>query len=222
MRRTILAIALMLIPFLYAFSQDRHFSTFYYQRASLLESLPVSSKDIVFLGNSITNGGEWSELFNDKHVKNRGISGDVAMGVYDRLNPILKGKPAKIFLLIGVNDLARGTSADSIVMEIGLIVQKIRKDSPRTKLYLQSILPVSNQFKMFESHTSRAADIPNINARLAKLSDNEKVIYVDLYTHFVDYETGKMKSEYTNDGLHLLGNGYLLWRDTILPYVKRK
>lgn len=222
MRRTILAVALMLFLFQNAFSQVRHYSTYYYQRASLFESLPVSSKDIVFLGNSITNGGEWSELFNDKHIKNRGISGDVAMGVYDRLNPILKGKPAKIFLLVGINDLSRGTSADSIVMEIGLIVQKIRKDSPRTKLYLQSILPVSNQFKMFGSHTSRAADIPNINAKLAKLSDNEKVIYVDLYTPFVDNETGKMKSEYTNDGLHLLGNGYLLWRDTILPYVKRK
>lgn len=33
---------------------------------------------------------------------NRGISGDVAMGVYDRLDPILKGKPAKIFLLLGL------------------------------------------------------------------------------------------------------------------------
>jgi lysophospholipase L1-like esterase len=212
----------MLFLFQNAFSQVRHYSTFYYQRATLFESLPVSSKDIVFLGNSITNGGEWSELFNDKHIKNRGISGDMAMGVYDRLDPILKGKPAKIFLLIGINDLARGTSVDSIVMKIGLIVQKIKKDSPGTKLYIQSVLPVTDQYKMFGSHTSRASDIPVLNEMLNKLSENEKVIYVDLYTHFADNETGKMKSEYTNDGLHLLGNGYLLWRDIILPYLKRK
>ena len=89
-------------------AQERKYSTFYYQRATLFEELPVTSKDIIFLGNSITNGGEWSELLNNKHVKNRGISGDICMGVYDRLDAILKGKPAKIFLLIGINDVSRG------------------------------------------------------------------------------------------------------------------
>ena len=45
-------------------AQERKYSTFYYQRATLFEELPVTSKDIIFLGNSITNGGEWSELLN--------------------------------------------------------------------------------------------------------------------------------------------------------------
>ncbi len=222
MKRTLLVTTLMVILSLNGFAQQRKYSTFYYQRATLFESLPVSSKDIIFLGNSITNGGEWCELFNNKQVKNRGISGDVAMGVYDRLDPILIGKPAKIFLLIGINDVAHGTSADSIVMQIGLIIQKIKKDSPHTKLYLQSILPVSDQFKMFASHTSRGTVVAEINVKLMKLSERENIKYIDLYSHFVDNETGKMKSEYSNDGLHLLGRGYLLWRDLILPYIKRK
>lgn len=111
--------------------QERKYSTFYYQRATLFEELPVTSKDIIFLGNSITNGGEWSELLNNKHVKNRGISGDICMGVYDRLDAILKGKPAKIFLLIGINDVSRGTSADTIVHRIGMITQKIKQESPK-------------------------------------------------------------------------------------------
>ena len=42
------------------------YSTYYYQRASLFESLPVTSEDIIFIGNSITDGGEWHELFNHK------------------------------------------------------------------------------------------------------------------------------------------------------------
>lgn len=46
-------------------AQERKYSTFYYQRATLFEELPVTSKDIIFLGNSITNGGEWSELLNN-------------------------------------------------------------------------------------------------------------------------------------------------------------
>ena len=90
-------IVLLLLGLLLAlpqFAQERKYSTFYEQRATLFEELPVTSKDIIFLGNSITNGCEWAELFQNKNVKNRGISGDICMGVYDRLDPIVKGKPA--------------------------------------------------------------------------------------------------------------------------------
>ena len=52
------------------------------------------------------------------------------MGVYDRLDAVVNGAPAKIFLLIGINDVDRGASADTIVERIGMIVDKIRKDSP--------------------------------------------------------------------------------------------
>ena len=41
------------------------YNQFYYQRATLFEKLPIDSDDIVFLGNSITNGCEWHELFNN-------------------------------------------------------------------------------------------------------------------------------------------------------------
>lgn len=89
-------------------AQEQKHSTFYYQRATLFETLPTSKSDIIFLGNSITNGGEWAELLGNPHAKNRGISGDTTQGVLDRLSTITKGKPSKIFLLIGTNDLSRG------------------------------------------------------------------------------------------------------------------
>lgn len=87
---------------------ERKYSTYYYQRASLFEQLPTSSDDILFIGNSITDGGEWSELFQNPHVKNRGISGDTTWGVYDRISVLLKGKPAQIFLMIGINNVPQG------------------------------------------------------------------------------------------------------------------
>lgn len=203
-------------------AQERKYSTFYYQRATLFEELPVTSSDIIFLGNSITNGGEWAELFDNPHVKNRGISGDVCMGVYDRLDAILKGSPAKIFLLIGINDLDRGASADTIVERIGMIVDKIRKTSPDTKLYLQSVLPVSDHYNMFNGHTSRWQVIPEINNGIVRLAADRGVKYIDLYSHFVDNATGKMNIEYTNDGLHLLGKGYKKWVGIVKPYVDEK
>lgn len=204
------------------YAQQRKYSTFYYQRATLFENLPVTSKDIIFLGNSITNGCEWAELFQNKHVKNRGISGDICMGVYDRLHPIVKGRPAKIFLLIGINDVSRGTSAEKIIEEITMIVHKIKQESPKTKLYLQSVLPLNECYGMFGGHTSRWQVVKQINDLLQPLAEKEGATYVDLYSHFVDPATGKMKPEYTNDGLHLLGNGYLLWRDIVKPFVDRK
>jgi hexosaminidase len=61
---------------------DSLFSTYYHQRVTHFKSLPQSNGDIIFLGNSITDGGEWQELFDDLSVKNRGISGDVSAGCY--------------------------------------------------------------------------------------------------------------------------------------------
>lgn len=203
-------------------AQERKYSTFYYQRATLFEELPVTSSDIIFLGNSITNGAEWAELFNNKHVKNRGISGDICMGVYDRLDAILKGKPAKIFLLIGINDVSRGTPADTIVARIGMIARKIKADSPKTKLYLQSVLPVTDHYNMFKGHTSRWQVIPEINKGLVRLAEKEGATYIDLYSHFIDEQTGKMNTAYTNDGLHLLGKGYMKWVGIVKPYIEKK
>ncbi|WP_455672412.1 GDSL-type esterase/lipase family protein [Phocaeicola sp.] len=221
MKRVILVLlgCLLALP---QFAQERKYSTFYEQRATLFEELPTSPKDIVFLGNSITNGCEWSELLQNKNVKNRGISGDICMGVYDRLEPIVKGKPAKIFLLIGINDVSRGTSADTIVSRIEMIVQKIKRESPKTKLYLQSVLPVNECYGMFGGHTSRWQVVKQINDLLKPLAEKEHAKYVDLYSRFVDGDTGKMNPAYTNDGLHLLGKGYLLWRDIVEPYVNEK
>lgn len=213
---TVLALSLV------CHAQERKYSTFYYQRATLFEELPITSKDIVFLGNSITNGAEWSELFQNKNVKNRGISGDICMGVYDRLDAILKGKPAKIFLLIGINDVSRGTPADTIVNRIRLIARKIKTDSPKTKLYLQSVLPVTDHYKMFQGHTSRWQVVPEINKGLIRLAAEEGVTYIDLYSHFMDEKTGKMNIEYTNDGVHLLGKGYMKWVEIVKPYMKKK
>lgn len=195
------------------------YSTYYYQRASLFEVLPVGAEDIVFVGNSITDGCEWRELFDNPHVKNRGISGDTTMGVYDRLGAILPGRPAKIFLMIGINDLSRGIAPQTVVENTRRILDRIRTESPQTRVYLQSLLPVSDAYGLFAGHTARRGDIPGINEALQQMAAETGAVYVDLFSRFVDAETGKMNTAYSNDGLHLLGRGYLVWRDAVLPYV---
>ena len=201
-------------------AQEQKHSTFYYQRATLFEVLPTSKSDIIFLGNSITNGGEWAELLRNPHAKNRGISGDTTQGVLDRLSTITKGKPSKIFLLIGTNDLSRGKSVDEVAKNVEKIVERVKRESPKTKLYVQSVFPVNPKFNKFLGHMNRQKDIAALNAKIKAVVARHGVTYIDVYKSLVIPSTDVMNPEYTNDGLHLLGKGYLKWVDVLKPYLK--
>lgn len=213
--RRVLVFCLITLVTVSIYAQNVKHSTFYYQRETLFKQLPIDSTDIVFVGNSITNGGEWHEIFKNPNVKNRGISGDICQGVYDRLETITVGKPNKIFLMIGINDISRGTSLDSIANGVEKIVDKIMDDSPNTKIYIQSVLPLNDETGMFGGHTKRHAEIPCLNKKLEVLAESKNATYVDLYSHFIIPETTKIDLKYTNDGLHLLGEGYVKWAEII-------
>ena len=217
-RTSISLLFLVMLP-VWSFAQTiGKFSTYYDQRELLFETLPTSHRDIIFLGNSITDGGEWSELFQNRHCKNRGISGDVCDGVLNRLATITKGQPAKVFLMIGINDLGRGGNPDTIAAKTRQIVRRIKAESPRTKIFIQSVLPVNDHYGMFEGHTARWKDIPVTNALLKQIAEEENVTYIDLFSLFANAE-GKMNLDYTNDGLHLIGKGYEVWCNAIKRYL---
>jgi len=204
---------------LISFGQDNKFSTYYNQRLTLFEKLPDTKGEIIFLGNSITDGCEWSELLGNSKVKNRGISGDTTEGVLFRLNEVTRSKPARVFLLIGINDLSRGVSKDTVFANISKIATRIRKDSPKTKVYIQSILPVNDSFGLFKGHTNKTDEVIEVNAHLKEWCARENVGFIDLYSCFKSSDSEKMNPKFTNDGLHLLGDGYLLWAEIIKPYL---
>ena len=189
--KRILILAAALFTACTAFAQ----SEYNLQRRSLFEVLPVYSSDIVFLGNSITDGCEWAELFNNRHVKNRGISGDRSGWLLDRLDPIVGGHPKKLFLMIGVNDLAAGVSPDEIVANVARLIDK------------------------FRNHYEHGRQIVPLNKRLEALCDEKEVTYLDVWGALADHE-GRLDKRYTNDGLHLTGEGYVVWRDAIKQHVK--
>ncbi len=197
---------------------DTLFPTYYHQRVSHFKFLPVEKNDIVFIGNSITDGAEWAELFTDIGIKNRGISGDISAGILHRIADIAGQKPRKVFLLIGTNDLARGISTDSVVKNILLAAAYLKQESPATRLFVQSILPVSNVFGKFIGHTNKTDSILKVNKRLSNEAVNYQYTFINLYPFFCNKQ-GKMDTKYSNDGLHLLGEGYLLWKHIMFPYV---
>jgi len=194
--------------------------TYHYQRSSLFEQLPVRSSDIVFLGNSITDGCEWSELFGKPRILNRGISGDRTDWMLGRLDPIVAGRPKKLFLMIGTNDLAANIAPETIAANVRRILERFRKESPRTRLCVQSILPVNGaEFDRFGGHYAHAGEIVETNRLLEELCRELNATYIDVGKALSDAE-GRLDSRYTNDGLHLTGAGYLVWKSVIEKYVK--
>ena len=192
---------------------------YYVRRATLFDLLPVGKSDIIMLGNSLTDGAEWNELLNNRHVKNRGIVGDIVQGLYDRMEPILKGQPKKIFILSGVNDVSHGVTGDSIARAMEKLIVLIKARSPRTKIYLQSMLPFNNQVREWKLLVGREQVVVDGNRALEQVARRQGVTWINLYPLFAD-DQGRLRAEYTNDGLHLLGPAYLIWRDTIKPYIK--
>lgn len=215
MRHKLLAAAVLAAA---AFTAEAQ-TAFHTQRTTLFDVLPVDSTDIVFLGNSLTNGGEWHELFDMPNIVNRGISGDIATGVLARLDPVVEGKPAKIFLMIGVNDVSHHISADSIATDIESVVDAIRMRTPNTKLYLQSCLPFNESFKRWKNLEGTQQVILDLNSRIEAMAAKKGLTFINLYPLFSD-GNDNLKPEFTNDGLHLLGPAYLVWRDALLPYVQ--
>jgi lysophospholipase L1-like esterase len=177
-------------------------------------SYPNSSRDIIFLGNSITDGVDWVELVGEKRARNRGISGDITFGVLERLDEVIEGKPARVFILIGINDISRDIPDAVILHNFQRMVSRIKQGSPKTKIYLQTLMPVNSSFGKFPNHYNKDQHVLAVNQGLRELAAREQVTLVDLYPAFLGPDN-RLVPAYTHDGLHLTALGYRKWADLL-------
>ena len=189
----------------------------YSNRINEFKNDPLNYGDVVFIGNSITEGGkDWSTKFDIPNIKNRGISGDVTDGVLERLDEIVFFKPEAIFLLIGINDLfnlhfqKEIPSAEYVGNNILKIAKILSEKTPNTKIYVQTILPVDAEY--IKENISKVNEI---------IKSHEKEGYfkvIDLYTQFAN-EKGLIKTELTYDGTHLNNVGYDTWVEFLRTFI---
>lgn len=178
-------------------------------RYDSFKATPVNPDAIVFYGNSITNMHEWWEAFgSDGRIINRGNSGASSQELIDNLAYVIDGKPAKLFLMIGTNDISTGIPYQTVVENIGKIIKSIQTESPDTEIYIQSILP-------------RAAEPQNTNNRaandmLANVCEEAGVTFIDLWDSLQGIRN---YGEWSADGLHLYAAGYRVWCRQIAPYL---
>lgn len=209
----ILLVATLVMLTLARLTAERLIRHHHGQKKDFFHHHPIQPGDIVFLGDSLTDGARWDELLPGLPTKNRGINADTTRGVLARLDEILAGRPAAIFLLIGTNDLPffAYRSDRSILMTYEEILQRCKQDSPNTRIFVQSLFPRQRRF---------ARRICRLNERLIALAGKHACVYVDIYTRLTTPQ-GTLQPELTNDGLHLLAEGYRRWVDAISEYVPK-
>ncbi|MGX7668216.1 GDSL-type esterase/lipase family protein [Flavobacterium pedocola] len=212
------AFLFLLLTTVTAVGQSVKFDTIQYakkhhqNRLELFKSEPVTKGKIIFLGNSITEFGDWKKLLNNNTVVNRGIAGDNTFGILNRLDDVIKLEPGKLFIKIGINDISQNIPEEIIIKNISTIIERVKANSPKTKIYLSSILPTNDNTKNdFPAAYNKNHIVIAVNKQLFQLAKKQGIDYINLYALFKDKQ-GKLNAKYADaDGLHLNDLGYKTW-----------
>lgn len=191
-------------------SNETFLTNKYKSRLSVHNMLKVDSTDVVFLGNSITENFEWGEYFVNNKIKNRGIGSDVIKGVIHRLNTV--GSPEKLFVMIGINDINKGHDLTHMVNDYKELMKKIINENSPRKTYFISVLPTEGQLSKLNNQ------ILNVNKALKELTSEFGIDFIDIHSLMLSSE-GKLKKEYSVDGVHLSGEGYSVMCRELRKYL---
>ncbi len=184
-------------------------------RESIFNAAPYDYGKIYFVGDSDIEAFELNEFLQNKNVRNRGVWGDTSGNVLKRIDNIIKQWPEKIFLMIGQNDICAGIDNKKIVSNVEKFIKLSKASLPDVKFYLESVLPTDQP--ILHSNEKTIDRIKKLNAEYKLLASKYNVIYIDLFNNFI-HDDG-LKKEYSFDGLHLNGIGYLLLAKLLKPYV---
>lgn len=193
----------------------------YADRVGFFEKNPsVDSTKIVMLGNSLTEfGKDWNVRLGITNSCNYGIMGDNARGILNRLCQITPYHPKAIFLMVGINDIYPKLSAQSLFGKCRSVIDSIRVQTPSSRLYVQSILPVNESFHRWKTLEGQSEKIVKTNALLKEYCANIGITYIDVYSRLVIPGTTVLPRSLTADGLHVNESGYAIWSKVIREYI---
>jgi len=188
--------------------QDRVFDDLGpYQRSRLaFFRQSVGEADVIMLGDSITEGIDWRELFPDVRILNRGISGDTSAGVLQRLDEVIGRRPKIVFLMIGSNDLQMGLPVSAVNANIRSIVRAL--EERQIRVVLQKVLFAASGYRPQINNK-----VNELNHALADLCRAPTVLCLDLNRILAN--GGALSPSFSLDGLHLNTAGYLAWKSEI-------
>jgi lysophospholipase L1-like esterase len=181
------------------------------RKSILFDQRPPLPDRVVFLGDSITEGGDWNEFFPELPTLNRGIGGDSVGGVRCRLASALH-QPLAVSLLVGTNDLhglGKTRDIDGIAEQFRDLVTNIKVSVPNIPLYVNSVTPRTKSW---------VTKLEALNRHYASIAADAGATYIDLWPALADGE-GALRKEFTRDHLHLTELGYQAWVEVLRPHL---
>ena len=196
---------------LLAAAQPRDWANYgrYAEANALLEKAP----DVVFMGNSITDGWDDAhpEFFTDNNFACRGIGGQVSSQMLCRFRAdVINLRPKAVVILAGTNDLALNNGpidTEHIVENIVSMAELALAAGIRP--ILCSVRP---------EVTEVARKIRELNERLHEYAVERGIEWVD-YHPALAAEDGSLRPEYTYDGVHPTRAGYDVMEKVIMPVL---
>lgn len=193
------------------------------------ENKTAQKGQIVFTGSSLMEMFEINKLLkehgDDTIIYNRGIGGfisDELLAVIDVCAIDLM--PSKVFINIGTNDLSWSSIPINQLMDnYDKIISAIENAVPNVKIYLMAYYPVNYEAaaeEMKECLKIRTNEKINAaNTEVQKLAEKHGQRYIDI-NHNLKDEQGRLKAEYTIEGMHINEDGYRAIYDDIMAFVK--
>ena len=189
----------------------------------------VRPHQILFAGSSLMEQFPIYELMLDMElpytIYNRGIGGYTTQELLDTMDVCIYDlEPDYIYLNIGTNDLnGPDYNLDAFIARYRSIIEKIYENNKSVKLTLLAYYPVNpahalnpQQGEVFKWRTNER--IREANEAVRKLAEETGSGFADFNEGITD-ENGELKAEYTIDGMHMYGDGYVPVLKALLPYL---
>lgn len=188
----------------------------------------VKHGETVFAGSSLMEMFPINKLLeesgSDKIIYNRGVGGFVSEELWNALDTcILDLKPSRLFINIGTNDLSDPSiPIERMIAVYDKIITAVEQNLPGIRIYLMAYYPVNYEAaaeSMKECLRIRTNEkIALANAEVAALAARHNQRYIDINRNLKD-EQGRLKAEYTVEGMHINEDGYRAIFADIMSYV---
>ncbi len=189
-------------------------STVYKNQTEMFAMSKMKKADIVFLGNSITAGGNWNDLLGRERIANRGIGGDNTLGMLHRLQYVYGLHPKLCFIMTGINDLYADAPVELIFKNYCAVIDTLRLH--KVIPVIQSTLHVNPKWKRTEEKNPL---VKQLNDLLKEYAQEHSITFIDV--NAVLSSNGVLRDEFTTDGVHLTAAGYDAWRELLFPILKK-
>jgi len=172
----------------------------------------------VFLGDFIVSGIEYyGFLGKNKVIADTNLTLDKALGNVDQL---VSYAPQKVFIMLGINDLnyeSRG--ADAIAASYATLIGQIKAKLPTAKIYILSVLPITQSFESKANVYIRKANLDQLNTKLKGMIGTSGFDYLEVSTPFQS-STGYLNESVTSNGLNISSDYYGFLLNTIADMLK--